>query len=186
MNNKSTNIYLIRHGEAAENWSESRDPGLSELGKQQSLDLLNNLIKRKSIKSIYTSPLKRAIETAIPLSNRLNIESLIESSYRELPSPQNLENRAGWLLERMSETWSEQQHNLLQWRELAFQALQQLREDSVIFSHYMLINAIVSCVTGNNNMVCFKPDNGSISHFKLSAGKLRLVSLGKELNTTVN
>ena len=185
MNNKPINIYLIRHGEAAAKWSQSRDPGLSELGKQQSRGLLTSLAEMSSIQSIYSSPLMRARETAIPLSDSLNIEPLIETSYRELPSPQNLTDRTAWLRERMAETWSEQEQSLLQWRDQAYQALLKLPQDSAIFSHYMLINAVVSRVTGNPDMVCFKPDNGSVSHFQLSEGQLSLVALGREFNTRV-
>lgn len=180
------NIYLIRHGEAAAKWSQSRDPGLSDLGRQQSRDLLKNFSEPNSILSIYSSPLRRARETAIPLSNKLGIEPLIDNSYRELPSPDNLDDRAGWLRARMTETWSEQEKGLRQWREQAVQTLMTLQQDSAIFSHYMLINAVVSLVTGNDDMVCFKPDNGSVSHFQLSGGQLNLLSLGREFNTRVN
>lgn len=186
MNNKSINIYLVRHGEAAAKWSQSRDPGLSELGQRQAQQLLADFAEPSSIKSIYTSPLLRARETAIPLSDRLSIEPVIDAVYRELPSPENLQDRAAWLREKMAQTWGQQEQDLLHWREQACQALRQLKQDSAIFSHYMLINAVVSLVTDNDAMVCFKPDNGSVSHFQLSAGKLSLLSLGREFNTRVN
>jgi len=157
MNDKSINIYLVRHGEAAAKWSQSRDPGLSELGQRQAQQLLADFAEPNSIKSIYTSPLLRARE-----------------------------NRAAWLREKMAQTWGQQEQDLLHWREQACQALRQLKQDSAIFSHYMLINAVVSLVTDNDAMVCFKPDNGSVSHFQLSAGKLSLLSLGREFNTRVN
>ena len=36
-------IFLIRHGEAAQSWDQSADPGLSELGKEQALECFNTV-----------------------------------------------------------------------------------------------------------------------------------------------
>ena len=33
-------IYLIRHGEAEKSWDEDSDPGLSDLGKEQSKGII--------------------------------------------------------------------------------------------------------------------------------------------------
>ena len=40
-------IFLIRHGEAAQSWDQSADPGLSELGKEQALECSVISMERK-------------------------------------------------------------------------------------------------------------------------------------------
>ncbi|MEM9360907.1 MAG: phosphoglycerate mutase family protein, partial [Pseudomonadota bacterium] len=68
-----TDIYLVRHGEAAATWAQSPDPGLSQLGHQQAHDVAQALApKLDSIEvSLITSPMLRARETAQPLANQL-------------------------------------------------------------------------------------------------------------------
>ena len=39
-------IYLIRHGEAEKSWDEDSDPGLSDLGKQQSKEIIEIMIEK--------------------------------------------------------------------------------------------------------------------------------------------
>ena len=51
-------IYLIRHGEAAQSWDQSADPGLSELGKEQALECFNSLSKKEDLSqfNLISSP----------------------------------------------------------------------------------------------------------------------------------
>ena len=53
-------IFLIRHGEAAQSWDQSADPGLSELGKEQALECFNTLYKNEDLNqfNLVSSPLK--------------------------------------------------------------------------------------------------------------------------------
>jgi|UniRef100_A0A7C3WRR8 broad specificity phosphatase PhoE len=79
-------IYLIRHGET--DWNkEGRFQGrtdipLNERGKKQAQILSEYLIK-ENIDFIYSSPLKRAYETALPLSQKLNKEIIIRKNWIE-------------------------------------------------------------------------------------------------------
>lgn len=64
-------LYLIRHGESIFN-GEGRiqgqaDVGLSELGKRQSQAIAQGLASVK-LDAIYSSPLQRAYQTALPLA----------------------------------------------------------------------------------------------------------------------
>jgi len=36
------NIILIRHGEASASWGDDPDPGLSQLGENQAIELIDN------------------------------------------------------------------------------------------------------------------------------------------------
>ena len=62
----SVNIYLVRHGEAGGAWDSTADPALSKKGISQA-DTMSRLLKERiEPVDIFSSPLKRAQETAKP------------------------------------------------------------------------------------------------------------------------
>lgn len=63
------NVYVIRHGESLLNVGESNSPnsGLTNTGKHQAKSLID-LFSDIQIDFIYSSPLKRVIQTAYPLA----------------------------------------------------------------------------------------------------------------------
>lgn len=81
----NTKIYLIRHGKSIANdtglFGGITDYELSETGKRQAEELKNKL---KSIDKIYSSPLKRAIQTIQPLAAKLGQEINIEPDLIEI------------------------------------------------------------------------------------------------------
>ena len=81
-----TRLYLVRHGQSAGNAAgrfggHSPTP-LSELGKQQAELAAQSLAKEK-ISAIYSSDLLRAMETARPLANLLNLKINATPVFRE-------------------------------------------------------------------------------------------------------
>ena len=89
-------LYLVRHGEAAARWSQSRDPGLSERGRQQARSICERF-REYAPMSVVTSPLLRAQETAAPLAAMWGVDVRADDAYRELPSLVSFEERAAWL-----------------------------------------------------------------------------------------
>lgn len=87
-----TKLYLIRHAESVANTlgiyqGQSYDTDLSELGRKQAKALVN-FFKKVDLGVIYTSPLKRAKQTALALANELGVEvkedvNLIETNHGE-------------------------------------------------------------------------------------------------------
>ena len=71
-----TKIYLVRHGQSQANldrvFAGRYNPELSDLGRAQA-QKVGDYLKDKGIEKIYASPLKRAFNTAVPLSTGLNI-----------------------------------------------------------------------------------------------------------------
>ena len=55
-----------------------------------------------------------------------------------------------------------------------------------MFCHYVAINVAVGAATADDRLVCFRPDNGSITRIAVSDGRLRLIELGRESETQVN
>ncbi len=81
-----TRLYLIRHGQSAGN-AEGRFGGhsptpLSDLGEQQALTTAKALASEK-IDAIYSSDLLRAVQTAKPLAELLDLPIIQTPAFRE-------------------------------------------------------------------------------------------------------
>lgn len=94
----STEIYLIRHGDAlpgaedVEDGSYDAQP-LSELGRRQALALAERM-KEVSVAAIYSSPIKRARQTASLVGEALGLNVCEDENLREVglqPDPHLLE-----------------------------------------------------------------------------------------------
>ncbi|MAT91240.1 MAG: phosphoglycerate mutase [Halioglobus sp.] len=180
-------IYLVRHGEAAARWGEASDPGLSELGVAQAQQAAAYLAPRLSAKAqLRSSPLARARQTAQPLADTLAAQLVIEPAFREIPSPVPLEQRQDWLRQFMREHWDTQEAVLQDWRDAAFDTLLALQAPTAVFTHFLVINAIVGRLQGRAQTLCFWPDNGSITQLRRTGQGLELVALGEEVRTRVN
>lgn len=181
-------IYLVRHGEAAASWGQAPDPGLSPLGYEQAGAAARVLAPRLAGNAVQllSSPLARALETAAPLSRELGIAVVIDEAFREIKSPVPLPQRQAWLRQFMQQRWDEQPDSLHQWREQATRQLLALDRPAVVFTHFLVINAVVGQLQGSEATLCFWPDNGSITHLRRRDDGLELVELGAQMSTAVN
>jgi len=180
-------IFLVRHGEAAASWGESPDPGLSETGWQQAEQaavLLEAAVEPGSL--LLSSPLQRAKQTAEPTARRMRQSVQIDTDFREIPAPVPLENRQAWLRQFMQEQWHEQGAELLHWRAAIVERLLALQQPAVIFTHFLVINAVVGHALGRSDTLCFWPANGSITRIRQRGDGLELLELGQEMQTFVN
>ena len=94
-------LYLVRHAKAAARFDEDPDPSLSEEGKEAAVDLALQLEGLGPI-PIYTSPMERARETALPLANRWGVIPEVSAAFSEIPTPpeiaqQGIKARGPWL-----------------------------------------------------------------------------------------
>ena len=183
-------IILIRHGEAASSWEKSADPGLSDLGKAQAEECSNELLKLKDINSfrLVSSPLSRAKETSKPLSKKINIPVSINPIFAEIPSPGiNLSERKEWLQKIFKMKLSDLETPQKKWKDAIVAEIENLNYPTIIFSHFMVINIIVSYLKKSDLVVSFYPDNCSITNLsKNSKGEIELINLGFELQTELN
>jgi probable phosphoglycerate mutase len=81
-----TRLYLVRHGQSAGN-AEGRFGGhsatpLSALGAEQA-ELAAQALAKEKIQAIYSSDLHRAVQTAAPLANLLNLPIIKTDAFRE-------------------------------------------------------------------------------------------------------
>ena len=178
-------IYMVRHGRAAAGFGEDMDPGLDDLGLGQAVAVAEKL---QSIgpRLILSSPLKRTQETAAPLAKIWNRAPVIEHAVAEIPSPRgmSLEERVVWLRKLMAGSWRDVPPELAQWREACVAAIATLREDAVVFSHYVAINVLMGSAQADDRVVVFSPENCSVTVFDNTGAKLRLLEKGSEASLT--
>jgi len=180
-------IFLVRHGEAAAAWGQSSDPGLSELGVTQAKDVAETLLPQLPADTrLLSSPLARARETAMPLAKALEKPVLVDEVFSEVPAPVPLPQRQAWLRQFLQQRWPGQPSRLTEWRDRAMAELLGQRQPAVVFTHFLLINAIVGRVLQRPEILCFWPDNGSITRLRHTGEALELISLGREMETEVH
>jgi broad specificity phosphatase PhoE len=176
-------LYLVRHGRATAGWSEDYDPGLDELGRSQA-QRAAQVLKPLGILRIISSHLARACETAIPLAEAWGCSVEIEGRVGEIPPPsKGLKDRGLWLGEVMAQKWPDLSRDLKVWRKGIIEALLSLDSETVVFSHFIAINAAVGRATGDERVVSFMPNNGSITVISTDNGRLQLVRLGSQGET---
>ena len=86
----------------------------------------------------------------------------------------------------MAGRWSELDPTLQSWRDDLVGCLLALTQDSVIFCHFIAINAAVGSAQNDDRLVIFPPDNGSVTTFCNDGGALEVLELGRGAETLVN
>lgn len=186
-NEPAMKIFLVRHGQASAKWHESDDPGLSEMGQRQAAAAAQQLaaLVGPGVRLI-SSPMLRARETARPLSEALDADVSIVDAFREIPTPVPLAERQTWLKRVAGQQWNEQHAMVREWHRSLLQRLSEISQPSVVFTHFMVLNAIVGALSDAEKVICFLPDNASITKLQLHQGSLELLELGHQLKTIVH
>jgi broad specificity phosphatase PhoE len=186
-------IYLVRHAKPAAAWGDDPNPGLDALGATQATAVARELASIAAQTPVYTSPLRRCRETALPLCELWDCAATVLPSVAEIPSPPlEREARREWLTAGMSGTWRELQErtpagsiDYLDWRRSVVDALNALPHDCVVFTHFIAINVAAAAAQRREEVVCFRPDHASVTVIDAGAQGLRLVTLGREAQTGV-
>ena len=190
-------IYMVRHGKATAGWDGDADPGLDVTGHAQAKSVAQDLAARlTSPVAIYTSPLLRCRETAMPLATMWQTQAIVEPRAAEIPSPiEDLVARTEWLRRVMAGSWTELSSDpesagidFARWQSDVVAALITLgkSQDIVVFSHFIALNVAYCAATGADQIVAFRPDNCSVSVFETDGTALTLLTQGHEADTQVN
>jgi len=180
-----TRIYLIRHGQAEAGWSEQRDPGLDDMGRRQAEKAARALSDRGPL-PILVSPLRRARETAHEFETLWRAPATVESRVAEIPSPgMTLAERGDWLKRLTKQRWQELDETIQSWRRTAIQSLLEISTDTVVVSHFMVVNAVVSWVQDDERVVCCHPLQGSRTTLERDGDSFQVLELGAEGPSTV-
>ncbi|MBW1780987.1 MAG: histidine phosphatase family protein [Deltaproteobacteria bacterium] len=173
-------IYLVRHGKAKGEWATERDPGLDPVGREQAKAAARSLAPLGPLK-IVSSPYARTRETSMPLAEIWNVTPTVDERIGEIPSPvEDLADRLRWFQKVMALRWLDVDANLKAWRRGVIEALHECEEDTVLFSHAIAINVVVGEATGDDRVVCFWPENSSITTVDATQSVLRVIHRGVE------
>ena len=180
-----TRLVLVRHGRPDGAWGHDPDPGLDSVGVEQARALADVLGPAGPL-PIVVSPLRRTRETAAPLVDRWGVEPVIEPAVGEMTAPRDPRPDAGaWLRTLMGGTGDDQPAVMDPFRARVLGAIRALRTDTVIVTHYLVINAVVGAATDDDRVVCFAPAHCSRTVVELDSGSLRVVELGEALGGNV-
>lgn len=182
-----TQIWIVRHGEAAASWEKDPDPGLSALGQEQAERTAKALLKIvPEGATLLSSPLKRAQETAAAFAQKRGVAVTVDPRFSEVRSPVPLSGRKAWLQAFMRQDWSEQSEDLWSWRNEIISGLKACEGPTVIFCHFLVINAVVAEINRQSAVLQVYPANASYHQLSLAGDELSLVQLGEQMETRVN
>jgi broad specificity phosphatase PhoE len=181
-----TRLHLVRHGQAAAGWGADHDPGLDDVGRAQARAAAASLAALGPL-PVVVSPLRRTRETADAFVDVWpDVAPVVDPAVGEIPSPtEDLADREAWLVGVLAGRWSDLDDALRAWRRDVVDALLGMDDDTVVVSHFVAINAAVGTATGDDRLVCFRPDNCSVTVLEHDGDVLRVVELGAERGTAV-
>ena len=182
-----TDIWLVRHGEAAASFDQSTDPPLSDLGREQatkSAERLSRCVPDDA--QLFSSPKLRAIQTGEPFAALRGSPLDIDRRFIELPSPGDLNERKDWIERVLKGRWSELPESVHDWQRDIVTTIQALRAPTVIFSHFLVINTVAAHMSGEDAVLQCLPANGSVHHLRVEEGSWQWVERGEMLQSVVN
>ena len=169
-------LLLIRHAlpvrlELAEG---PADPPLAELGHRQARALADWLAT-EPIDAIYTSPLRRAVETAVPLAEATGLGTIVDEDLAEydrhaseyIPM-EELRAEGGERWEQAIADWSLGGDEMAAWFDAAVDAVERVvaahpGQTVAIVAHGGVVNAYLAHVLGLGKQLFFEPAYTSIS-----------------------
>tara|TARA_Y200000002_G_C22590677_1_gene625062 strand:- start:33 stop:596 length:564 start_codon:yes stop_codon:yes gene_type:complete len=181
-------LIFIRHGEASDAWNNHPDPGLSKTGISQSNDLLNNKdLEALGSYSFISSPKLRAIETAKPLVKKFNKELKIDNDFIEIPSENiDLNDRQDWIQKIIKTNKKDLPDYVKLWSENIYKKTISFKKNSIIFTHFMVINALISDITSSDTLLYFHPGYTSIVKIKIAENKIQSFLIQESEKTHIN
>jgi broad specificity phosphatase PhoE len=182
-----TIVRMVRHGRAAAGWDTDPDPGLDELGRSQAASAADALAALGPL-PIVSSPLRRCQETAGELAGRWDVVPSIDATVAEIPSPIGVAmgDRIGWLRTAMAGEWSALGDRYTDYRDAVAAWVASRQLDTVVFSHFVAINAAIGAALGDDRVVIASLDNCSVTTFEIdAAGSLQVIEIGAEADTLI-
>lgn len=189
-------LSLVRHGRAAAGWDTAIDPPLDEEGRRQAATTAENLAAEIRVATndieVVTSPLLRCRETADAFVSIIGRAARVETRIAEIPSPPGIAvaDRVTWLRRVMQGTWSDlvaREGSLYgDFRSELIAWARTVRVDTVAFSHFVAINAVIGAAIGDDRLVIRSLDNASVTTLNVDAtGTLTLLEGGSEADTLI-
>ncbi len=179
-------LYLVRHGRAAAGWDRDVDPGLDDVGREQAVAAAQQLAPLGPL-DVVTSPLRRCQETASALAGGWGVVPVVEPAVAEIPSPTGvpMADRVTWLRHAMTGTWAQLGARYTTFRDGVVARLAACTSDTVVFSHFVAINAVIGAALGDDRLVIHSLDNASVTVLDVRGGVFSMVESGREADTLI-
>ena len=179
-------IHLVRHGRASAGWATDPDPGLDELGQHQAESVAEMLGGMGPLR-VVSSPLRRCRETAAAFAGPRQLDVTVVDAVKEIPSPEgySMDTRVEWLREAMAGEWAPLGERYTSYRDGVVAYALTLDVPTVVFSHFVAINAVIGACLDDDRLVIRHLDNCSITIVSNDRGRLRLVTGGAEADTLI-
>jgi probable phosphoglycerate mutase len=191
---ESTDVLLVRHGESGSMvggaplalTSGQGDPPLAPGGRAEAA-LVGARLAREDIRAIYTSPLRRCVETAEPLAHALGITPRVERDLREVFMG---EWEGGLYRKKFAEQdpiallmLEKQRWDIIPGAESAADFTARVRsvitqiaaahagEKIAVFSHAGIIGEVLAQASGSEPFAFIGPNNASISQVLVTSDR---------------
>jgi len=169
-----------------------RDPGLDEIGREQAQRVARELATRvpRDV-AVWTSPLRRCRETAKAFTDLIGTDAVVEPRVAEIPSPEGvaMADRVDWLRAAMAGSWGDLDERYTAYRDRVVEAVIGTAAGTVVFSHFIAINAAIGSCLDDDRLVIDRLDNTSITTIEVVSGggspRLRLVERGRQADTLI-
>jgi broad specificity phosphatase PhoE len=183
-----TLVHLVRHGRATAGWDVDPDPGIDELGREQAAAAADRLASRGPL-DVVSSPLRRCRETAALYAARTGSAVRVAPAVAEIPSPDGvvMADRVEWLRAAIEGTWADLDGRYAHYRDGVVDFVRSLTAPTVVFSHFVAINAVIGACLHDDRVVIRRLDNGSVTTVRVGVDPphLELVDAGAEADTLV-
>lgn len=179
-------VRLVRHGRAAAGWDTDPDPGLDELGVKQAQAVGQDLLQAAA-PVVLSSPLRRCRETSSYYAALSGARVVTEPAVAEIPGPIGIEmaDRADWLRRVMVGAWSELDDRYENYRNGVVERIRLCDQDTIVFSHFVAINAVIGAAIDDDRLVIHRLDNCSVTTVEVLDGVITLIAGGAEADTLV-
>ena len=116
-----------------------------------------------------------------------NKDLKIQNKFSEIPSEKiSNDKKQNWLREVMSQDINTLPEEIKSWQDNIMNALSSINSDAVIFSHFMVINAIAASVLRNSKLLYFYPDYTSCTRLLVKDNQIKQIILGNDKKTLIN
>jgi probable phosphoglycerate mutase len=179
-------LLLIRHArpDRSERADGPADPGLTELGHLQAHALASWLADER-IDALYTSPLRRARETAAPLATRLGLDAVVEPSLAEYDADASSYVPIEELQASGDQRWAELPEDVVGFQQDVVEGVERLVTDHAsdmiaLVCHGGVINVYLSWVVRSAHAMFFLPNYTSISRVLAASSGERSIAAVNE------
>ena len=111
----------------------------------------------------------------------------IADEVAEIPSPEGvgMADRVAWLRGAMNGSWTDLGPRYTTYRDRIVDYVATREVDTVIFSHFVAINAVIGACLGDDRLVIHRLDNCSITTVRVDGDGLALLEGGREADTLI-